>query len=654
MGCAHRGSTLAARGPRHDTLPLYRPFPDSDKVYVEADPGDGTRRVFMVDTGASVSVITPEVAAAIGVQVKDEGETLVGLGGRTAWRRATLPALKIGAYEVPDVEVAVGVPGVPTTAGLSPVAGILGNNVWGRFQLAIDYRANELELARPGTLALPDSATPMTFNGQHISTAVTLTVGPADAPISRELVLEVDTGARGLVVSGATGVGLESVTTQGEEVILGVGAGDDVPTANFIRTTRRAPVQAIQIGGATVTRDLELTWINFDADKEQVGPPEMRGLVGYEVLQDQRVIFDYPGARLALLPSDARPRTYDLHDRMLRELRGNRDLESLRLKATLLAILGREDEADIVISRVLDRAEKDPQATVLRARIRRSQGEPAEALQILQELGPSDLVDQGEIIAVVNGLWLAGDATKALGLAEEATRATPEASDAWVALSDARRASGDVVGARAALREANRLDELPEGHLLRRAWIASLEGDALASITYARRLLERAPTWGATFWLYGLEAAASGERGLLEEDIDRALGRLHPGDQPMDFAAIALRLTGDPGRASALANAGKARDCERVQDASRANCEAWYLAMAGEDLENARKRVEEAIAAAPERSEYLDTQATVYEAMGLLPEARDAAWRAATLSPDDVYLLWQASRLDARARSSRP
>ena len=42
----------------------------------------------------------------------------------------------------------------------------------------------------------------------------------------------------------------------------------------------------------------------------------------------------------------------------------------------------------------------------------------------------------------------------------------------------------------------------------------------------------------------------------------------------------------------------------------------------------------------------------VEEARGDLQAARDAAWQAATLEPDDVYLLWQASRLDSALNES--
>ena len=259
-----------------------------------------------------------------------------------------------------------------------------------------------------------------------------------------------------------------------------------------------------------------------------------------------------------------------------------------------------------------------------------------------------------DIVAVVNGLWLAGERTEAAAIAERAVVDRPEAAEAWISAADARRINDDFAGAREALRRANTLDELPEGHLLRRAWLAGDEGDYLSGITHARRLLALAPTWGATLWLYGQLASASGDTALLHADLDRALSRLHPGDQPLDFAAMAWRLSGDAERAGALSAMGIKRDCDRVEDApAKANCEAWYMAMGGVDLPSAETRVNEALAARPDRAEYLDTRATVLEAMGRLDEARADAWQAASLSPDDVYMLWQAARIDREATAAQ-
>jgi Tfp pilus assembly protein PilF len=85
---------------------------------------------------------------------------------------------------------------------------------------------------------------------------------------------------------------------------------------------------------------------------------------------------------------------------------------------------------------------------------------------------------------------------------------------------------------------------------------------------------------------------------------------------------------------------------------SEKNCEAWYLALSHQDLPEARKQIDIAVAAEPNRPEYLDTLAVVLDAQGNVADARAAAFRAASLAPDNVYLLWQAARMDDEMRAT--
>ena len=105
---------------------------------------------------------------------------------------------------------------------------------------------------------------------------------------------------------------------------------------------------------------------------------------------------------------------------------------------------------------------------------------------------------------------------------------------------------------------------------------------------------------------------------------------------------------GNASAAEASGVQGAERDCaQATTDASRANCEAWYAGLVGEDLDTAWEQIQAVVASEPHRSEYLDTMAVVAEARGDLAAARGAARAAARLSPADVYLLWQVRRLDA-------
>jgi len=640
-------------GPRKATVPLYRPGPDAPKIYVEADLGDGVPRLFMVDTGAVVSVLTQDVADQLGLQSVEQPGRLVGLGGAVRWVQATVPEVDVGPMVLQDVRFAVGVQGVPDHAGLVPVAGILGNNVWGHFELAIDYPANTLTLHQPGVMELPDSSKPLLFDGQHIRTAVVLRAGDGDVVVEQPLVLEVDTGARDVILSGPIGGRLGSVATEGVEPIFGVGAGDELPLSSFLRETRRVPLRSIDVGGLTVSEDTTARWLGFASrGRGGLAPLGMTGLLGHAVLDEHVVMLDYPGQRIALVPSPSAPIDRDLHAWHLAQLRRDRTPEGVRQRARLLAFLDDRDAALHVLARWQAQAPGDAEAVVLTARILRLEGRLDEARQTLEALGPAALVDADEIVAAVNGRWLAGDVQAAQSLADAAIRARPEAPGAWVARADALRAAGDTTAARRALFRANELSANPDGHLIRRAWVASEDGDTYGAITHARRLLELHPAGGVATWLYARQVAGTDAEALFRRDAEHALGRLHPGDGPLDFLAASYHLLAEEGRADALMQAGRGRDCAVSREvASRSNCEAWYRALAGRELPQARAAIDAALVDHPHRTEFLDTKAVVLEAQGELTAARDAAWHAAALAPDDVYLLWQAARLDAAARA---
>ena len=73
--------TVAIDGPPMATFDLWRAQPGAEKIYVAADPGDGKERLFLLDTGAAISVLSRDVADELGLTVEDSGQFIVGLGG---------------------------------------------------------------------------------------------------------------------------------------------------------------------------------------------------------------------------------------------------------------------------------------------------------------------------------------------------------------------------------------------------------------------------------------------------------------------------------------------------------------------------------------------------------------------------------------------
>ncbi len=650
------GSLLAA-GVDHAELDLLRPYPGAPKIYVQATLPDGEPGLFMVDTGAGVSVIHTALAERLGLTVGPPQGYVTGLGGRVPLTRAVVPSLHLGDIRVGELTVAVGVPGVPTHAGWMPVDGILGNDVWRNFVVVVDYPADVLELHAPGTVDVPDQAVDMNTDGSFPRVRASLSAASEGRSVTRELWLEVDTGARGVILSGATGLGFEGVASEGVEPIFGVGAPDHLPPSAFYRSTRRIPLDAVGIGTEVMTDTGPATWINYDGGTI-IGPQDLSGLLGYSVLQDHRVILDYPGQRFVLTDSERAPRSVNGHQVLLDQDRAEhgRSRDRGLVRAHYLLGLGDEDAATAELERYLKRHGDDPEARMLQARLTRASGAHHVYQDQVRDLGVAALVTDQEIVAAVNLELLHGSTAQALALADQAVLAHPDSAVAWLSMADASLAAGQLTAARQALSNATGIQGNPDAELLRRARLALAEGDPLAAVSLLRTRVRLYPSEGDTLWFYGLAAGELQDDLALETyrvDLEQALARLHPDLRPLDFAAAGFAMLGDQDRAQELMTLGLARDCEALEGPSADNCVAWYQAMGGTELESALARVRSAVAAEPDRADFQDTLAVVHLVRGEDELARPPARLAARLRPDVVYHLWQADRIDRPAAAEK-
>jgi clan AA aspartic protease (TIGR02281 family) len=105
---------------------------------------NGTRGArFLVDTGSSVTIVAPSLAASLGlVTSAGSGVELHTVAGPTAGPAARLATLRVGDAELRDVPVVVHDPG-------PEMDGILGNSFLGRYQLVLDGHRRLLHLNPP-------------------------------------------------------------------------------------------------------------------------------------------------------------------------------------------------------------------------------------------------------------------------------------------------------------------------------------------------------------------------------------------------------------------------------------------------------------------------------------------------------------------------
>lgn len=654
---AGASDALGVEGPDSTGIDLLRAWPGDAKVYVQADIGLEDPALFMVDTGASVSTVTREAVEELGLGVDEKAGMLQGLGGMATWDAASLPEVRLGDMIVHDVHVAVDVQGVPAWAGTMPLTGILGNNVWARFRMEIDYPTDRMRLVRAGLEEPPEGAQPLLFDGMHCYSLVDIRAEAEEGePPRSSVLLAVDTGAHGLLLSGEAGLPFRAQAVEGEEPIYGIGGGDDLPASSFMRTTRRIPLAGISLGGLEVEGPEYAQWINF-GQADLVGPEGLPGLVGYAAMSEHRLVLDFQAGRIALVPSQGEPRERDGHEVLLAQDRDRHgdDPERGLLRARWLAWLERYDEAVQVLEPYLDLHPDDVEAHVTLARLQRLRGDLDAAWEALAGISTSDLIDEGALVPVVNAHLLESRPERAEHVARAAVEAREDEPSAWLALADVLAETGHLAEAREALATTNRLAENPDGHLLRRARIAELEGDVTAALTHLRRLLQLHPLGGFSIWFYTQLAETPEQVEGLRVDLERAMARLYPEDRPLDFALAARRHMGDSAEVERLLERGLERDCVKLDKApARQNCEAWYLALAEQDLDRALELSEAANEARPNRSDYLDTLALVQWKRGALEEAWQHQLRAARLTPGEIYLTWELGRLERQWKGEAP
>ncbi len=638
------------RGPDRSEVDLLRPTRGAPRIYVQAQLPDGEPGLFLVDTGADISVLSEAAAERLGMTDLEEGEVW-GLSGTARVRFGTLPSLQVGDMLVTGVHVAVGVPGLHDRFGYVPLDGLLGNNVWSRFTVELDYPADLMVLHDPSSVRLPRGSEPMFFRGRaHIETPIELRTA-GDRPTTKKLVAQVDTGASDLTLCAATGQPFERDYTQGLETVRGIGASETLPPFRFLEMTRRIPLSSVNIGGASVELGLPARWMAYENRRTSTCGGGMKALIGHEYLAGHRVWLDYRRGQIALRKSRRTPRQLNGHEVLYAQeiaARG-RPVERGLLRAKLLLGHG-EDEA--AIKELLRFVQLGPdgakraEARVLLARVYRHRGEHDQAWELLDDLDPGMLVDQKQVVGTVNGLLLNGRAADALMLAKAAVESRPDDGWAHVAHADVMLFLGQTERARTSLLTAARLEQYRDAHLLRRARVALATGDRYGSMAHIRKLLELYPGGGPYLWFYAMLLESELDTETFRLDLRRAMSRLHPHSRPFDFLVAAHAILGDEPQVDRWLAEGLAQHCEPMATGpEQDNCTAWYLALASRRLDDALVRIDRALDKTGERADFLDTKAMVHLAREEYDEARRAARRAARLSPDDVYMLWQAERI---------
>jgi hypothetical protein len=277
----------------HETV--YEPF--AGLILVSVTIAGSPPLDFVVDTGATTSSVTdPLLAWALGLEVKDTGLAR-GIGsGATRVAVAQDTCIRIDGVEVLRTPLVVHDIGtrLAETAGRE-IHGFLGADLFEKFVVEIDPVSRRLLLHDPETFDYrgPGYEVPLeVVDGRPVVRgSVVVKEGGKEVPVR----LVADTGSgRFLTLITKSRRHIKPPVEQREGSSIGV-VGDSTVV---IALTKRLQL------GSIVARDIETAWL------EPFGVPAVRnienlhGILGNQLLNSFRALYDYRGSRLILEPID--------------------------------------------------------------------------------------------------------------------------------------------------------------------------------------------------------------------------------------------------------------------------------------------------------------------------------------------------------------
>jgi len=248
-------------------------------VPVQID-GKGSYPLFL-DTGAGRTVVSPSVAADLGLEIIGS-ETRRGVGGEIELKLARTKTLAVDGHEV-DHE-SIGISDVPERLCGDSVVGNLGHDLLQRFSVTIDYGEGAASFRR-SALSIGGAIPFHIAAGAKPLILLDVQIG-ASGPVT----FAVDTGAGGTVIAPALAASLG--LTEGQRVLC-AGVGGSVEGCLAAEPVR------VELSSTTEVDIQPLILDMFDMLKAGTGE-NVVGLIGHDVLSRHRVTIDYLGARLSL------------------------------------------------------------------------------------------------------------------------------------------------------------------------------------------------------------------------------------------------------------------------------------------------------------------------------------------------------------------
>lgn len=242
---------------------------------------------FILDTGASHCLISPELALTLGTKIESEKDAM-GAGGPVKLKLGRVSSIVVGAAQCSNVQVAITDELRRIGAAIqSRVDGDLGFDFLKNFVLIIDYRKCVLRLVPPS-----DSAQPGSMSFKLASASKPLILVPAIVNGEGPFQFALDTGASKTMLSMQLAQRLALQTTD-DGPATGGGGQVKILSGN---------VASLTVGGATV-RNHSISAGEFLKMLSTAIGAELDGILGYNFLNQFKLIINYPHRTLEFAPT---------------------------------------------------------------------------------------------------------------------------------------------------------------------------------------------------------------------------------------------------------------------------------------------------------------------------------------------------------------